>query len=182
MSARTLALLVSVPALLCAAIGLTHPPTLNAASADHWRNMHIVLIPIFPLIGLAPWLIARRAGVAWSRAGAVFGYGFATFYTSLDLLAGVAGGALVAHAVAATILWAAPWAAFLWTRADLYRGKCGLRLGVHDCGLAEFLWAQMQWLRLGMLLDAMLLIGVLAVIFRSRLSTGTNSGALGLRR
>ncbi len=95
---------------------------------------------------------------------------------------GAAGGALVAHAVAATILWAAPWAAFLWTQADLYRGKCGLRLGVHDCGLAEFLWAQMQWLRLGMLLDAMLLIGVLAVIFRSRLSTGTNSGALGLRR
>ena len=90
------ALLVAVPALLAAAIGLSHPPTLNAATAEHWRNMHIALIPLFPLVGLAPWLIARRAGTRFGRAGAVFGYGFAAFYTSLDLLAGVAGGALVA--------------------------------------------------------------------------------------
>ena len=91
-----LLLLVAVPALLCAAIGLSHPPTLNAASAEHWRNMHIALIPLFPLVGLAPWLIARRAGTWSGRGGALFGYGFAVFYTSLDLLAGVAGGALVA--------------------------------------------------------------------------------------
>lgn len=91
-----LVLLVAVPALLCAAVGLTHPPTLNASSGEYWRNMHIALIPIFPLVGLAPWLIARRAGVWFGRGGAVFGYGFAVFYTSLDLLAGVAGGALVA--------------------------------------------------------------------------------------
>jgi hypothetical protein len=93
---RTLVLLVAVPALLCAVIGLTHPPHLNAASAEHWRNMHIALIPIFPLVSLAPWLLARRAGTWFGRAGAVLGYGFAVFYTSLDLLAGVAGGALVA--------------------------------------------------------------------------------------
>ncbi len=96
MSRRTLVLLVTIPALLCAAIGLTHPPSLNAASAEHWRTMHLVLIPIFPLIGLAPWLIARRAGVWFGRGAAGLGYGFAVFYTSLDLLAGVAGGALVA--------------------------------------------------------------------------------------
>jgi len=96
LSRRTLILLVSVPALLAGAIGLTHPPTLNASSAEHWRAMHIVLIPVFPLIGLAPWLIARRAGPWFGRGGALFGYGFAVFYTSLDLLAGVAGGALVA--------------------------------------------------------------------------------------
>jgi len=96
LSRRALVLLVAVPALLAAAIGLTHPPTLNAASAEHWRNMHIALIPVFPLIGLAPWLIARRAGTWFGRSGALFGYSFAVFYTSLDLLAGVAGGALVA--------------------------------------------------------------------------------------
>ena len=95
MSRRTLALLVAVPALLCGAIGLAHPPTLVAGSAEYWRDMHIVLIPIFPLIGLAPWLIARRAGVGFGRVGALLGYGFAIFYTPLDLLAGVAGGALV---------------------------------------------------------------------------------------
>ena len=95
MSRRTLALLVALPALACAIVGLTHPMHLTEASAEHWRNMHIALIPIFPLIGLAPWLIARQAGVWFGRAGAILGYGFATFYTALDILAGVAGGALV---------------------------------------------------------------------------------------
>ncbi|WP_309620845.1 hypothetical protein [Salinibacterium sp.] len=95
MSRRTLALLVALPALACAIVGLTHPMRLTEASAEYWRNMHIALIPIFPLIGLAPWLIARRAGVWFGRAGAILGYGFATFYTALDILAGVAGGALV---------------------------------------------------------------------------------------
>ncbi len=96
MSRRTLVLLVALPALLCGAIGLTHPANLTGGAAEYWRNMHIALIPIFPLIGVAPWLIARRAGVRFGRASALFGYGFAIFYTSLDLLAGVAGGALVA--------------------------------------------------------------------------------------
>ena len=95
MSRRTLALLVALPALACAIVGLTHPMHLTEASAEYWRNMHIALIPIFPLIGLAPWLIARQAGVWFGRAGAILGYGFATFYTALDILAGVAGGALV---------------------------------------------------------------------------------------
>lgn len=95
MTRRTLALLVALPALVCAIVGLTHPQTLNASTAEHWRNMHLALIPIFPLIGLAPWLIARRAGRALGWAGAVFGYGFATFYTALDILAGVGGGVLV---------------------------------------------------------------------------------------
>lgn len=95
MSRLRLVLLVAVPALLCGAIGLTHPPHLTVASAEHWRIMHLILIPIFPLIGLAPWLIARRAGTWFGRGGAVLGYGFAVFYTSLDLLAGVGGGALV---------------------------------------------------------------------------------------
>lgn len=90
-----LALAVATPALACGAIGLTHPGILDASTAEHWRNMHLALIPIFPLIGLAPWLIARRAGVWLGRLGALFGFGFAAFYTSLDVLAGVAGGALV---------------------------------------------------------------------------------------
>ena len=94
-SRLTLVLAVSVPVLLCGIIGLTHPMRLTASTAEHWRVMHLVLIPIFPLIGLAPWLIARRAGRGWGIAGAILGYGFAAFYTSLDILAGVAAGVLV---------------------------------------------------------------------------------------
>ena len=93
---------------------------------------------------------------------------------------GASGGAMIAHAVAAVICWVAPWAIFVWTRADLFRGKCGLRLGIHDCGLYEFLWDELHWFRLFMLLDLLLLVGVLLVIFRSRLSSDA-SGALGAR-
>lgn len=93
---------------------------------------------------------------------------------------GATGAAMGAHSLAALLVWAAPWAVFFWSRAQLYHGKCGLRLGVRDCGLLEFLWLDMRWLRLGMMLDLLLLVGVFLVIFRSRLSSG-NSGAFGLR-
>lgn len=91
-----LALAVSLPALICGAIGLAHPGELTDATAMHWRDMHIALIAIFPLIGLAPWLIARRGGRVLGVIGVIGGYGFAAFYTSLDLLAGVAAGSAVA--------------------------------------------------------------------------------------
>jgi len=89
-----LVLLVSIPALACALIGLLHPHHLTADTAARWQLMHLVLIPVFPLIGFAPWLIARRTSRALGIVAAVAGYGFATFYTSLDLLAGVAAGTL----------------------------------------------------------------------------------------
>jgi hypothetical protein len=94
-------LLVSVPALVCAIIGLLHPHHLTDDTAARWQFMHIVLIPIFPLVGLGPWLIARRANRALGLVAALGGYGFATFYTSLDLLAGVAAGTLQLAGVSA---------------------------------------------------------------------------------
>lgn len=99
MNRRLLAVLVSAPAVVCALIGLTHPMHLDAATATYWRTMHIVLIPIFPLLGFAPWLIARQSTRWLALLAAIFGYGFATFYTSLDLLAGVAAGAEVVAGV-----------------------------------------------------------------------------------
>lgn len=86
---------VTVPAIACALVGLTHPMRLTADSAHYWQNMHIVLIFLFPLIGLAPWLIARRVDRRLGWIAALGGYGFATLYTALDILAGVAAGALV---------------------------------------------------------------------------------------
>ncbi len=94
---------------------------------------------------------------------------------------GSTGARLFLHTLGALALWIAPWAIFLWSQADLYQGHCGLRQGVHDCGLAEFLWARVRWLRFGMVIDVALLAGVAFVIWRARLSAGTNSGALGLR-
>ena len=83
---------VALPALLCGLVGVVHPVNLTDDSALLWRNIHVLLIPIFPLIGLAPWLIARRVDRRLGWVGALFGYGYAAFYTSLDLIAGVAAG------------------------------------------------------------------------------------------
>jgi hypothetical protein len=89
-----LLLLVAAPPVVCGLIGLMHPHHLTDHTAAEWRAMHIWLIPIFPLLGLGPWLIARRVSRPLGWVAALGGYGFATFYTSLDLLAGVAAGTL----------------------------------------------------------------------------------------
>lgn len=85
---------VALPALACAIIGLAHPRILDLGTAGAWQGLHIALIPVFPLVGLAPWLIARKVDRRLGWVAAVFGYGFATLYTALDILAGVGGGAL----------------------------------------------------------------------------------------
>lgn len=87
--------LAAGPALVAALVGLTHPMHLNAGTAAYWKNLHIALIFVFPLIGLAPWMIAKRVDRRLGWLGAIAGYGFATLYSALDILAGVAGGALV---------------------------------------------------------------------------------------
>ncbi len=83
---------------------------------------------------------------------------------------GVSGAAAKLNYAAALLVWAAPWGLFLLTQADLYQGHCGLRLGVHDCGLAEFLWDRLRWLRYGLVLDVSLLVGVVALMAFSRIS------------
>ena len=95
MSTRTGWLIaVAVPHLVVAAIGLTHPATLTVDSAHHWQVMHTALIPLFPLLALGPWLVARAVD---PRSGVIVGviaFVYACFYTALDILAGVGGGAL----------------------------------------------------------------------------------------
>ena len=87
-------LLVGGPPLLLAALGLAHPAHLTASTADTWKNLHIVLLPVFPLLALAPWLLTRgeHRAVRWSAIA--LGYTFAALYTALDVLAGIGAGAL----------------------------------------------------------------------------------------
>jgi hypothetical protein len=86
---------VALPPLVLAAIGVTHPQHLTMASALYWRNLHIVTLPIFPLLGFSPWLIVRfRHNLALSWAAGILGFVFAVFYTGLDVLAGIGAGGL----------------------------------------------------------------------------------------
>jgi len=90
------AVAVAVPPLVLAGVGMTHPTDLTAQSAEYWRNLHIGILPVFPLLGFAPWLLARasgaRRGVLWPVG--VLGFLYAAFYTALDVLAGIGAGGL----------------------------------------------------------------------------------------
>ena len=86
---------VVLPPLALAVIGTTHPEHLTAASALYWRNLHVITLPIFPLLGFAPWLIVRfRHSTALSWVAGILGFVFAVFYTGLDVLAGIGAGGL----------------------------------------------------------------------------------------
>ncbi|MET7575386.1 hypothetical protein ABZT04_44100 [Streptomyces sp. NPDC005492] len=95
--------LVTAAPLLLAAAGLVHPHGLSRATAGEWAWLHIVLLPVFPLlvIGLLVPLWRRPgrdiAGIAtvvtWLAA-----FTYAAYYTGLDAVAGIAAGTAVEHA------------------------------------------------------------------------------------
>ncbi|CAN5332905.1 hypothetical protein BH20ACT5_BH20ACT5_17270 [soil metagenome] len=86
--------MVVLPPLLLAIVGLTHPHELTDDTAAAWRHLHIILLPVFPLLGLAPWLVLRSHSQVPSWAAALLGYVYAACYTALDVLAGIGAGAL----------------------------------------------------------------------------------------
>jgi len=85
---------VALPPLVLAAVGVTHPTHLTASSAEYWRDLHIAILPIFPLLAFAPWLVARGAGAVFAWVVGVLGFLYAAFYTALDVLAGIGAGGL----------------------------------------------------------------------------------------
>ncbi|GAA2080940.1 hypothetical protein GCM10009821_21860 [Aeromicrobium halocynthiae] len=87
---------VTVPPLLIAAVGLSHPSPLTVEMAEHWQLIHTILLFLFPLVALGPWLVARRGSPAAAVVVGVVAYVYATAYTALDVLAGIAGGAIKA--------------------------------------------------------------------------------------
>jgi hypothetical protein len=87
-------LVVAGPAVVLAGLGLLHPQELTATSAPWWTTLHIVLLPIFPLLAVSLWLLLRGVPgpVAW--AARIAAYGYATFYSVTDVIVGIAAGEL----------------------------------------------------------------------------------------
>ncbi|WP_295697674.1 hypothetical protein [Lapillicoccus sp.] len=83
---------VAVPGVLLAGVGLLHPTDLDPATAHTWRTLHVWLIPVFPLLGAAVWLLLRGEKGVFAQLARLGAYGFATFYTALDVLAGIGAG------------------------------------------------------------------------------------------
>lgn len=91
---RRTAWIVLGPPVLIGLIGTTHPAHLTQDAAFYWRNLHVVLLPLFPLLALGPWLVARSIEPIYGRLTLLLGYVFACFYSALDILAGIAAGGL----------------------------------------------------------------------------------------
>jgi hypothetical protein len=92
---------VAAPPLILLGVGLTHPAHLSVSSAPWWTTMHLLLVPLFPLLAVSVWVLLRRdhSVLAWvGRVGAV---SFGVFYGTLDALSGVATG-IVTQAEAST--------------------------------------------------------------------------------
>lgn len=95
---RLLPVLVVLPPLAVAAAGLAHPVFLTPDTAARWEAVHLVLLPLFPLLGATTWLLllGRPGALAWLARAA--GAAFAVLYTALDSIAGIGAG----HQMAAT--------------------------------------------------------------------------------
>ncbi len=83
--------IVAAP-LALAALGLTHPVHLDGDTALWWHQLHIVLLPLFPLLGVNLWwLLAGLTGpLPW--VGRIAGFVYIVFYGAPDVLAGIAAG------------------------------------------------------------------------------------------
>lgn len=88
---RLIVLVVAAPVALAIA-GLFHPDDLTADTAEKWTALHVVLLPLFPLLGGALLLLLRGLGGAVPALARLAAYSYAVFYTGLDAVAGVAAG------------------------------------------------------------------------------------------
>ena len=86
------AVLAGAPGVALAVAGLFHPHRLTYDSAPTWTLLHVAGLFVFPLVGLA--LVAlvhgRTDAVSWLVRVSAFVY--ATAYSALDVISGIAAG------------------------------------------------------------------------------------------
>jgi hypothetical protein len=87
--------LLAVPGLALAGFGLVHPAGLDVATAPWWARLHVLLLPVFPLLAVAQWILLTPAPAVLRWPGRLAAFGFAAFYSGLDAVAGIAAGTVV---------------------------------------------------------------------------------------
>lgn len=95
-----LGVLLLVGPVLLAVAGLFHPSPLTADSAQQWRTLHVVMLALFPLLAVTIWVLLRGERSVLAHAARLAAYVYACFYTALDVLAGIANGAIVEYGAA----------------------------------------------------------------------------------
>lgn len=89
--------LLGVP-LLLAMLLLTHPPN-PRTSTDWWITLHMLLLPLFGLVGLAVYLLIQKVhGLAATISRLAIGV-FVVVYSAYDTLFGLARGILSRYAL-----------------------------------------------------------------------------------
>jgi hypothetical protein len=81
--------------LLLAGFGVAHPALLTVDTAPWWATLHVLLLPVFPLLAVAQWILLAPAPPLLRWPGRLAAFGFAAFYSGLDAVAGIAAGTVV---------------------------------------------------------------------------------------
>jgi hypothetical protein len=100
---RTLTISAIVaPSVVLAGLGFTHPHDLVSGNASWWMILHLILMPLFPLLGLSIWIVLRgeKCVLAWSARG--FALLYVVFYGALDSIVGVGVGSIMVATGAAS--------------------------------------------------------------------------------
>ena len=80
------------PGVALGLAGLFHPHHLSYATSQWWWLLHAVGLFVFPLVGVAFMALVRGRGDAVAWLVFVGSYVYATAYTALDVINGVAAG------------------------------------------------------------------------------------------
>ncbi len=89
LAAPVTALLVALPGLFVAAVGLAHPLFLTPETAERWRVAHLLLLPGFPLLGVALWAVLRGERSPLAHVARLLAASFSVLYGALDSIAGI---------------------------------------------------------------------------------------------
>lgn len=89
------ALGVAATPLLLAVLGVTHPHALTPETAPYWQALHLVLLVVFPLLGVNLWWLLSGFRDPLAQVARVLAFIYIVFYGALDVLAGIGTGLLV---------------------------------------------------------------------------------------
>lgn len=89
---RLTPLLVALPAFAIAIGGLFHPEVLTPDTAGRWWTAHLVLLPLFPLVGVSVWWLLRGETGPVAQGARLLAYAYAVLYTALDSMSGIGLG------------------------------------------------------------------------------------------
>lgn len=82
----------ALPGLALAGAGLFHPHHLDYDTARWWFGLHLAGLLVFPLVGVALIVLVRGRNDPLAWLVRVAAYGYATFYSALDVISGIAAG------------------------------------------------------------------------------------------